>query len=229
MVWKAVIEASSRKSVATALNDYFASVGRLLAEKFSQSFNYVNPAKLNVAEPATVTFELRTVSHSFVLQQICALKCNKAIGLDRISARLLKCASRTITLSFTKLLNLSIATNEFPNIWKCAKVTALFKAGNRTSPSDYRPILFYQLLVKSKRGLCIINFINTLTNIIYSMKSNSDFGPNIQQLTLCLVSPMKFCLIWKGANCLEPYSWTYLRPLIRSTTQFCYESCHLLG
>ena len=154
MVWKAVNEASSRnvsssipqyiiasgvqyndpKSIATALNVYFASVGRLLAEKFSQSLNYVNPAKLNVAESATVSF--------------CALKRNKAIGLDRISARLLKCASRTITPSITKLLNLSIATNEFPNIWKCAKVTALFKAGNRTSPSDYRPISILQTLSK---------------------------------------------------------------------------------
>lgn len=82
MVWKAVNEASSRnvstsipryiiasgvqyndpKSIATAQNDYFASVGRLLAEKFSQSLNYVNPAKLNVAEPAMVSFELRTVT-----------------------------------------------------------------------------------------------------------------------------------------------------------------------
>ena len=113
MVWKAVNDAFSSnfsssiaqyiiasgvqyndpKSIVTALNDYFASVGRLLAEKFSQSLNYVNPAKLNVAEPATVSFELRTASHSFVLQQICALKRNKAIRLDRISARLLKCAS----------------------------------------------------------------------------------------------------------------------------------------
>lgn len=93
MVWKAVNEASScnvsssilqyiiasevqyndPKSIATALNDYFASVGRLLAEKFSQSLNHVNPAKLNVSEPVMVSFELRTVSHSFVLQQICAL------------------------------------------------------------------------------------------------------------------------------------------------------------
>ena len=111
-------------------------------------FSHVNPAKLNVAEPATVTFELRTVRHSFVLRQICALKRNKAIGLDRISARLLKCASRTITPSITKLLNLSIATNEFPNIWKCAKVTALFKAGNRTSPSDYHPISILPTLSK---------------------------------------------------------------------------------
>ena len=78
-----------------------SSVGRLLAVKFSQSLNYENPAKLSVTEPATVSFELRTVSHSFVLQQICALKRNKAIGSDRISARLLKCASRTITPSIT--------------------------------------------------------------------------------------------------------------------------------
>ena len=86
IVWKAVNEASSRnvsssipqyiissgvqyndpKSIAKALDNYFASAGRLLAEKFSQSLNYVNPAKLNVAEPATVSFELKTVSHSFV-------------------------------------------------------------------------------------------------------------------------------------------------------------------
>ena len=168
LVWKAVNEASSSnvsspipqciissgvqytdpKSIATALNDYFASVGRLLAEKLSQSLNYVNPVKLNVTEPATDFFELRPVSHSFVPQQISALKRNKAIGLDRISARLLKCASRTITPSITKLLNLSIATNEFPNIWKCAKVTALFKAGNRTSPSNYRPISILATLSK---------------------------------------------------------------------------------
>jgi len=43
---------------------------------------------------------------------------------------------------------LSIATNEFPNIWKCAKATALFKAGNRTSPSNYRPISILPTLSK---------------------------------------------------------------------------------
>ena len=112
------------KSIATALNDYFASVGRLLEEKVSQSLNYVNPVKLNVTEPATDFFQLRPVSHSFVLQQISAQR-NKAIGLERISARLLKCASRT-----------------------CAKVTALFKAGNRTSLSNYRPVSILPTLSK---------------------------------------------------------------------------------
>ena len=74
------VQYNDPKSIATALNDYFASVGRTLAEKFSQSLNYVNLAKLNVAELPTVSFELRTISDSFVLQQICALKRNKAMG-----------------------------------------------------------------------------------------------------------------------------------------------------
>ena len=56
------------------MNDYFAFVGRSLAEKLSQSLNDVNLAKLNVAELTTASFELRTI----ILQQICALKRSKA-------------------------------------------------------------------------------------------------------------------------------------------------------
>ena len=181
------------------LNDYFASVGRLFAEKFSQSLNDVNLAKLNVAKQPTVSFELRTISHSFVLQQICALKRNKAIGLERISARLLKYASRTITPSITKLLNLSIAEpTSFLISGNALKSQHFSKPGTVLARLIIDLFLFYQLSVKSSSGLCIINFINTLTNITYSVESNSDSGPNIQQVTLFLVLLMKFYLIWKG-------------------------------
>ena len=67
-------------------------------------------------------------------------KINKAIGLDNISARLSKCGTRGICPSITKLLNISIRTGNFPEIWKCSKVPALFKTGDRTNASNYRPI-----------------------------------------------------------------------------------------
>ena len=85
-------------------------------------------------------FELEEVQESYVLAQLQTLKTNKAIGLDKISARLLKCASCSISKSVTRLLNLSIKNNNFPKIWKCAKVTALFKSGERSNPTNYRPI-----------------------------------------------------------------------------------------
>ena len=156
-IWKAVNEVSSRdnksstpqyivtdgvkhsdpKSIATALNTYFASVGKSLAAKFttvSQTFT-ASPTPV----PETM-FELEEVQESYVLAQLQTLKTNKAIGLDKISARLLKSASCSISKSVTRLLNFSIKSNHFPKIWKCAKVTALFKSGERSNPTNYHPI-----------------------------------------------------------------------------------------
>ena len=61
--------------------------------------------------------QLTELEESFVLQQLAALKANKAIGLDKISARLLKSYANTITPSITKLSNLSIRTGKFPKLW----------------------------------------------------------------------------------------------------------------
>ena len=83
-----------------------------------------------------------------MLLQLLSLKPNKAIGLDKISARLLKCAAHSICCSITRLLNLSIQSGKFPEIWKCSKVSALFKSGNRTNPSNYRPISILPTLSK---------------------------------------------------------------------------------
>ncbi len=52
------------------------------------------------------------------------------------------------TTSVTKLLNLSLRTRTFPKIWKSAKVTALFKCGNRNDVSNYRPISVLPTLSK---------------------------------------------------------------------------------
>ena len=93
-------------------------------------------------------FELNELDESTVLLQLLSLKPNKAIGLDKISARLLKCAAHSICCSITRLLNLSIQSGKFPEIWKCSKVSALFKSGNRTNPSNYRLISILPTLSK---------------------------------------------------------------------------------
>ena len=86
------------------------------------------------------SFSLNEVDEETVLKHLLSLKTNKAIGLDNISARLLKCGARAICPSITKLLNLSIRTGNFPEKWKCSKVATLFKSGDRTNASNYRPI-----------------------------------------------------------------------------------------
>lgn len=68
------------------------------------------------------------------------LKVNKACGLDKMSARLLKDAAEVIANPLTLLINKSLESGCFPATWKSAKVTALFKSGDRSLKDNYRPI-----------------------------------------------------------------------------------------
>ena len=49
-------------------------------------------------------------------------------------------ASPIVTRSLTFIINQSITTGIFPNAWKRARVSPIFKEGRRTDPNNYRPI-----------------------------------------------------------------------------------------
>jgi len=58
-----------------------------------------------------------------------------------ILCQLLRECPDLIAWSLTLILNQSIDTGIFPDEWKSARVTPLFKkAGNRSDPYNYRPI-----------------------------------------------------------------------------------------
>jgi hypothetical protein len=76
------------KDIASVFNKHFSSIGH----KLSKVFGHVK--KVVLLYPCTDTrFELKPIPVDFVYDQLRGLKANKAIGLDKISARLLKDAS----------------------------------------------------------------------------------------------------------------------------------------
>ena len=85
-------------------------------------------------------FKLNAVSESFVHKELSKMKSNKAIGLDKIGARLLRDAAWVIAHPLTYIIDSSLMLGKFPSQWKCAKVSALFKQGDRTNMDNYRPI-----------------------------------------------------------------------------------------
>ena len=188
-IWKAVNDVSSRKtkssspqciviegvehtipaSIASVLNCYFASIGRSLANKISAAAIFLvrSPTKLQ-------SFSLYEVDEETVLKHLLSLKTNKAFGLDNISARLLKCGARAICPSITKLLNLFIRTGNFPEIWKCPKVAALFKTGNRTNASNSRPISILPTMSKILEKVVHSQFYDFLNS--NNLISSKQFG-----------------------------------------------------
>ena len=122
------------KDVVNIFNIHFSTIGRNLGRIFSQSTKITLPL-LTVP----TKFKLQQVTLEFVRGQLLSLKPNKAIGLDKINARLLKDATDAITPVLAKII-MSIDQRVFPDNGKSAKVTALFKTGDRADCNNYRPI-----------------------------------------------------------------------------------------
>ena len=186
-IWKAVNQASCRnnksstpqciivdevhhktpRSISSVLNFHFATIGKILADKIP-SVNRVSSSSNKHSE----SFEIKEVSEVEVLEQLLSLKPNKAIGLDSVSARLLKYDAHSPCPSVTKLLNLSIRSKKFPGLWKCSKVMALFKSGDRTSADNYRPISILPTLSKILERVVHSQFYKHLNsnNLLSSMQ-----------------------------------------------------------
>ena len=99
-----------------------------------------NTLTTNGVNQASSIFAFKTISCESVIKMINELKPNKAVGLDKVSSRLLKDATDVVAPSLTSLFNIFINTGCFPSSCKLAKRSPLFKKGSKQDPSNYRPI-----------------------------------------------------------------------------------------
>ena len=68
------------------------------------------------------------------------LKPKKAAGLDRIPQKLVKDSAVIITPFLNHIFNISLSEGKFPDDWKKARVSPIFKSGSRDECDNYRPI-----------------------------------------------------------------------------------------
>ena len=85
-------------------------------------------------------FNFRTIEVKEVRAAFAKIKTAKSFGIDNIFSYFLKLALPFIENSLAFLFNTSIETSEFPDSWKVARVTPIFKEGDKTEKSNYRPI-----------------------------------------------------------------------------------------
>ena len=140
------------------------------------------------------------------MKQLHSLKPNKAIGLDRISGRLLKCVSFLKCSLVTELLNPSISPSGFPEMWKCSKVTTIFKSGDQTNASNYCPISILQTLSAIlKRAVHFQLCDYPSTNHLLTDKQ---FGLQLKTLDgYC--SSKSFLVTWSTGISAELCSWIF--------------------
>ena len=75
-------------------------------------------------------FNFINVNELEVQNVLTKLDINKANGPDNISQKLLKETSKSVAEPLTKLFNLSLSTGKFPESWKIANVSPIYKKNN---------------------------------------------------------------------------------------------------
>ena len=125
--------------VANAFNEYFT---QSTADNSSAvSHRSVNPVTRS-------KFQFEKITEEFVFKELLNLSANMSSGLDNMHPRLLKEAASFISKPLTHLFNASITTGLTVLDWKVAKVTPIFKSGDKDLASNYRPISVLSHIMK---------------------------------------------------------------------------------
>ncbi len=128
---------TNERDIVQALNNHFVSVGPKLASKIEEK---ANDDPLEHIDEETNTMRLTTVNDHYVPNAIKQLKNGKAPGPDKIPTILIKDAADLISRPLTMIFNSSLQKGIFPDVWKVAKVTPIFKSGSKSEANNYRPI-----------------------------------------------------------------------------------------
>ena len=88
------------------------------------------------------------VSEQDVLDVLNILDPNKAVGPDIISNKRLIAVKNEVAKPLCLLFNKSFQCKIFPNNWKIAFVIPLFKRGDKSLPSNYRPVFLLSCVSK---------------------------------------------------------------------------------
>ena len=132
-------ETVHKKDIPDAMNSYFCSVGKDLADKISPVANPLLSGDFEMNK-AKAKFHFRTIEVQEIRDAFAKVKTAKSFGIDNISSYFLKLALPFIENSLAFMFNTSIETSMFPDSWKIARVTPIYKNGDRADKSNYRPI-----------------------------------------------------------------------------------------
>ena len=123
-------------SIANEFNNFFTDIGLKLAKKIpesSQSFeSYMKKVNSEMENKPLSINELKDAFFS--------LKINKSTGHDDISYNVVSKCFGELCTPLKHIFDLSFENGIFPDSLKIAKVTPVYKSGDNSSLSNYRPI-----------------------------------------------------------------------------------------
>ena len=125
--------------IANAFNNNFAHIGINLSSKIKHDDANVN-YKQYLNSPTTERLQFKCITEEYTIKALENLENKSSSGHDGISNKLLKSIKCSVSKSLTIIFNQMITTGIFPDAFKVSKVIPIFKKGDCSFMSNYRPI-----------------------------------------------------------------------------------------
>ena len=134
--------AENTSDVVDMFNDYFVKLSENLVTDSPQFTNTLDVLSNYIKSklPSNEIFKIEDIDENNVFVMLHKLDTSKAAGIDSIGPKLLKLSAPIIYKPIASLINKSIANGKFPDDLKLAKITPIYKKGDKTNPGNYRPI-----------------------------------------------------------------------------------------
>lgn len=115
------------------------------AKVFNQQFQSVFTAEdttvlPNLGESNVPTMENISITPNGVQKLLEAIKTDKATGPDGIPGQFLKSFAKDLAPVLCFIFQQSLNTGQVPSDWRLANITPIFKKGDKSTPSNYRPV-----------------------------------------------------------------------------------------
>ncbi|XP_065678181.1 uncharacterized protein LOC136093164 [Hydra vulgaris] len=208
-------DAFVNKEIADTFNDFFINIGKKLASAIpegSKSFeSFLKKSDSIMDESELLVDELRLA--------ISMLKTNKSASLDEINPDVVKAVSDIIEKPLFIIFNLSLRNGIFPDQLKLAKIIPIYKSGDDSIKSNYKPISILSCFSKVLERIMhnrLYNYLEII-NILYHKQFGFRKNHSTEHAVIDLANQI--------LNGFENNSYTlgiFLdpKPLILSTTRF---------
>ena len=165
-----------KKIFINDINKFVATIGKKLATKYNKNHPTHQPIK------TSARFKLQTVTENQIEKTVINMKNTKSEGFDKISIEIIKKNIHNLKTSIKEIINKTIQTGKIADKMKITKITPVYKDGDPSDCSNYRPICLLPIINKILEKIVNEQLMNYLeqNNLLCShqfgfrQKSNTD-------------------------------------------------------
>ena len=187
--------------IANAVNDFFTNIGPNLANKFESSRQ--NNFKKFMGDSCKQSMYMHKTNSAEIEKLISNLDSKKSPGFDELSAKFLKLCAPHISKTLANIFNISISSGIYPDLLKTARVTPIYKNGEKSDPSNYRPISVLSLMNKVFEKILHKRLYKYLTKfkILYEYQFGFREGHSTTQALIEITDRLKSAIDNKDLTC----------------------------